>query len=135
MALLPALLVVLLLEALAAVSLDAAAARSRMVADRRLAIEGDLALETAIARARVVHDTTIAAVGPGARLSLTPPSVAGWEVRVDASREVASALVRLDVSVIRRDLAGQPRAARRGTLLLVAGAADTAIVLDDRPRS
>lgn len=128
------LAVVLLLESLAAATLGLAAARTRLVGDRRLAIEAELALESAMALARVTHDQRIATLPPGAIMSLAPPGVPGWEVAVVAGREPASTLAWLHVEVRRRTATGALLAGRRGTLLLVAGAADTAIVLSKRPR-
>lgn len=135
MAMLWALAVVLLLESLAAITLVATAARVRVVADRRWAIEAGLALESAMAHARVAHDSALAALPPGAAITLAPPLVPGWRVTVHASREPATSVARLDVAVERRTSTGGLFAARRGTLLLVVGSADTAIVLDSRPRS
>lgn len=134
MAILPALVVLLLLEALAAVALVGAGSRLRQVGDRRLAIEAALMLETAIARTRVAHDTTIAALGPGAVAVLPPPPLPEWAATAVAARDGASPLVTLEVAVRRRDSAGNPLAARRGTLLLTVGATDTAIVLENRAR-
>lgn len=134
MALLPALLVVVLLESLAALTLTATAARLRMVADRRMAIEADLALERGIAAARLGNDSLLASWPPATTASLVPPVVPGWEVEVLVEREGAAPVVRLRVGVLRRGPSGHPQAARRATLLLLTGAADTAIVLDNRPR-
>lgn len=135
MALAWALLVVLVVESLAAVALAAAAARTRLVADRRWAFEAEAALETAMATARVTHDSALAALPPGGSQALAPPVVAGWEVAVVAGREATGSVVHLGVAVRRRDAGGRLVSARRGTLLLVASAADTAIVLDSRPRN
>ena len=129
-----ALALVVLLESLAAVALAASATRMRLVGDRRLAVEAELALHTAIARARVTHDSALGALPPGAIVALAPPAVVGWDVVVTASREAAAALVWLHVAVGRRDCAGRPLAARDGTLLLALGGADTANVLGSRPR-
>lgn len=128
------LAVVLLLESLAAATLGLAAARARLVGDRRLAIEAELALESAMALARVTHDQRIATLPPGATVPLAPPAISGWEVSVLAGREAATTLAWLHVAVRRRTVSGALLAGRRGTLLLVTGAADTAIVLSNRPR-
>lgn len=134
MALLPAMALLLLVESLAALSLAATTARLRLVGDRRLAVEASLALETAMARARLGADSLLAAWPPATVAPLAAPPVAGWQVTVVAEREGASPVVRLRVAVLRRGANGHPVAARAGTLLLVTGTADTAIVLDNRPR-
>ncbi len=134
MALVPALLLVLLLESLGAIGLAATAARIRLVADRRLAIEAGFALDHAMASARLGGDSLLA-TWPAATVGALPvASLPGWEVTAEAEREGASPVVRLRVRVRRRDGGGTIVAAREGTLLLVRTGADTAIVLDNRPR-
>lgn len=134
MALVPALLLVLLLESLAAISLAATAARIRLVADRRLAIEAGFALEHAMANARIGGDSLLAS-WPAATVGAIPVApVPGWEVAAQAERDGTAPVVRLRVRVRRRDGAGALVAAREGTLLLASTGADTAIVLDNRPR-
>ena len=134
MALLPALVLLLVVESLAALSLAATTARLRLVGDRRQATEASLVLETAMVRARLQADSVLATWPPATVSPLAPPPVAGWEVTALAEREGFSPVVRLRVTVLRRGASGHPVAARAGTLLLVAGSADTAIVLDNRPR-
>lgn len=135
MALVPALLLILLVESLAAVGLAATAGRIRLVADRRLAIEAGYALEHAMASARIGADSLLAS-WPAATVGAIPVTpIPGWEVAAQAERDGAAPVVRLRVRVGRRDGAGVLVAAREGTLLLAITGADTAIVLDNRPRN
>ncbi len=134
MALVPALLLVLLLESLGAIGLAATAARIRLVADRRLAIEAEFALDHAMASARIGGDSLLATWPPGTVGALPVATLPGWEVTARAERDGASPVVRLRVRVRRRDGGGALVAAREGTLLLALTGADTAIVLDNRPR-
>lgn len=129
-----ALALVVVAESLTAATLVAAVLRVRLIGDRRLAVEAELALGTTLAEVRIAHDSALAALPAGASVVLPPPAVAGWETRVRARREPGSLVVWLEASVVRRDGAARPIAARRGTLLLVTGSADTAIVLGNRPR-
>ncbi len=133
MALLPALVVMLLVESLAALTFSAATARARLVGDRRLAIEADLVLEQAIAESRVQAVGALGTMPPATTLVLPSPAITDWEVSAEAEREGNAPLVRLRVTVLRRAASGLPVAARQGTLLLAQRAADTAIVLDNRP--
>lgn len=133
MTILPTLALLLLVESLAALLFSVAAIRSHLVADRRLGLEASIALEAAIAEARVQSADALAALPPASIVALPPPVLPGWDVSVRAEREADAPLVRLRVAVVRRDPAGRALAARQGTLLLARRAADTAIVLDNRP--
>lgn len=129
------LVVVVLLEGLAAAGLVAAAARLRITADHRLAIEAELAAASALALVRVSQGAAIAGIPPGTvALPLPAPSLAEWDVTIRADREGGDAPVRLTAEVRRASPRGAPRAARRATLLLTIIAADTAIVLPSRER-
>jgi len=130
-----ALAVVVLLEGLAAAGLVAAAARLRVTADHRLAIEAELAAESALALVRVSQGAAIAGIPPGTvALPLPAPALPDWDVTIQADREGGDAPVRLTAEVRRASPEGAPRAARRATLLLTITAADTAIVLPSRER-
>jgi hypothetical protein len=134
MILLHTLLTLLLVQSLTLTMLGASAALARLGGDRRAATEAALMLESVLARARVDHQVTLASLAPGQlrTLSATPPP--GWIARVTASREGSGDLVWLVVSVERRNPFGATEAAGRGTLILARTAADTAIVIDSRPR-
>jgi hypothetical protein len=134
MILLHTLLTLLLVQSLVLSMLAASAALARLGGDRRAATEATLMLESVLARARVDHQATLASLGPGElrTLSSTPPP--GWIARVTASREGSGDLVWLVVTVERRNALGTAEAADRGTLILARTTADTAIVIDSRPR-
>ena len=134
MTFIPLLVALLLVSSLSATMLAASAATARLSGDRHLAVEAAMALETALARARVTHATTLDTLSPGSRLDLAATSLPGWQVQVAASREATGDLLWLQVSVERRNDAGQLLAADRGTLILTHTAADTAIVIESRPR-
>ncbi len=128
-----AIAVVVLLEGLAAATLLSAVARVRIAADQRAAIEAELAVTTALALTRVSQGAALAGIPPGGGpVVFPPPTVAGWEVVMTASREGGDAPIRLVARVMRRNPDGAPHAAGSGTLLLVAISADTARVLIQR---
>lgn len=130
-----ALLVVVLLEGLAAAGLSAAAARLRIAADHRLAIEAEFAAHGALALVRVSQAAAIAGIPPGTvARSLPAPSLPGWRVTIRADRELGEAPIRLTAEVERAIPGGAPAAARRATLLLRVLSADTAIVIPSRER-
>jgi type II secretory pathway pseudopilin PulG len=133
---LPAVLVVVvLLEGLAAAGLVAAAARFRVSADHHLAIEAELAVNSALALARVSQGAAIAGIPPGTvAFNLPAPALPGWDVTIRADREGGDAPVRLTAEVRRASPGGAPSAVRHATLLLRVIAADTAIVLPSRER-
>jgi hypothetical protein len=128
------LFALVLVQSLTLAMLGSSAALARLGGDRRAAIEATLILEGSLAEARVDHQATIAALAPGEVrvLALSPP--AGWVTHATASRENHGELVLLAVSVARYGAAGHLQASRRGTLILALVAADTAIVIDSRPR-
>lgn len=132
--LLPVLLVVLLVESLAAAGLAATASAARLRADRRWAIEAEIALEGALAEGRVVHAATIASLPAGGAALLPVSAPPPWVATVRADRLGASDLVRLTAEVEWRPGAGARFAGRRGTLLVAIEAADTALVIGERPR-
>jgi len=133
---LPAVLaVVVLLEGLAATGLVAAAARLRVAADHRWAIEAELAAMSAVAVVRVSQGAALAGIPPGTvARDLPAPALPGWHVTIHAHREGGDAPVRLTAEVRRASPGGAPHAVRRVTLLLRVVAADTAIVLLSRAR-
>jgi len=133
---LPAVLaVVVLLEGLAATGLVAAAARLRVAADHRWAIEAELAAMSAVAVVRVSQGAALAGIPPGTvARDLPAPALPGWNVTIHAHREGGDAPVRLTAEVRRASPGGAPHAVRRVTLLLRVVAADTAIVLLSRAR-
>lgn len=132
--LLPVLLVLVLAQSLLAVTALASGAAARLSGDRRAAVEAVAALETATAHARVDHRGTLDTLSAGTAVSLPVAEPAGWTITATARREFASPLIVLRVAVVRRAADGTPLAGRRGTLLLEAITADTAIVIGSRPR-
>lgn len=129
------LVVVVLLEGVAAAGLVASAARLRVAADHRLAIEADLAATSALALVRVSQGAALAGIPPGTVAHQLPaPTLPGWDVVILADREGGEAPVRLTAEVRRASPGGAPHAVRRATLLLRVVAADTAIVLLSRER-
>jgi hypothetical protein len=132
--LLPVLVLVLLVESLAAVSLAATASAVRLRADRRWAIEAELELEGVLARARVQHQATLAALSPQGSIPLPVATAPPWTATVRADRLGTSDLVWLVAEVAWRPAGGAVWAARRGTLLVAIVAADTALVIRERPR-
>lgn len=129
-----ALLALLLVEAAAAIALVLAASEAHLVSDRRLSIEAGLALESAVAQARLAGDSVIAALTPGQYATLAAPPVVGWRTTAAAQRADTLPLAELTVSVARGDPRGGVLVQRRVTLLLSIESADTALVLDSRPR-
>lgn len=134
MILLPLLLALLVVQSLTLSMLGASAALARLGGDRRAAIEASLMLESSLARARVEHQATLAGLAPGELRVLPLTAPVGWTVAATASREASGDLLWLVVSVERSDAAGVPQAGGRGTLILTNVTADTAIVIDSRPR-
>jgi hypothetical protein len=129
------IVVVVLLEGLAAAGLVTAAARLRMAADHRLGIEAELAAHSALALTRVSQGAALAGIPPGTvARDLPAPALPGWEVTMQVDREGGDTPVRLTAEVRRASAGGAPHAVRRATLLLWAVAADTAIVLLSRER-
>jgi hypothetical protein len=134
MILLPALLLVLLVESLAALALSATTGAIRLRAERRWAIEAELALESALAEASIAHRATLSSLPPAASILLPVSALPPWQATATARRLGASPLVQV-VATVAWDLAGGVRfAARRGTLLVTIVAADTALVIGERPR-
>lgn len=134
MTILPILGALLLATSLTTTMLAASAALARLGGDRRAAVEAALVLETSLARARVEHAALLAALANGARATLPVTAPPGWTASATASREATGDLLWLEVEVVRRDDAGQVQAAERGTLILAHTMADTAILIDSRPR-
>lgn len=134
MTFIPLLAALLLVGSLTATMLTASARAARLGGDRRAAVEASLILESALARARVEHAQALNAVRPGQVVPLTVAAPSGWVVEATASREAVGDLLWLVVTVERRDPNGTLQAGRRGTLLLAYSDADTAIVIDRRPR-
>jgi hypothetical protein len=132
--LLPVLLVVLLVESLAAAGLAATASAARLRADRRWAIEAEIALEGVLAEGRVVHGATLAALPASGAVLLPVSAPPPWTATVRAARLGGSDLVRLTAEVEWRPGGGGRFAGRRGTLLVAIVASDTALVIGERPR-
>jgi hypothetical protein len=132
--LIPLLAATLLLASLNLTMLAASAALARLGGDRRAAVEATLLLESALAHARVEHAAALSALANGERASLAVTVPPGWTATAAASREATGDLLWLQVEVERRNHAGVVQAAGRGTLILGVTAADTAIVIDSRPR-
>lgn len=128
-----ALLTLVIVEAAAMLALLAGAVRDRILFDRRITIEAELALTTATTRARLAGDSAMAQMAPGAHIVIAVPPIAGWETTASAVRHDSTRLAALEVWVLKRDARGDPVVQRRATLLLSVGTADTAIVLSDRP--
>lgn len=128
------LLVLVLAQSLAMVSLGATAAVARLSGDRRAAVEAGAALESALAESRVDHALTLANLAEGTVQPLPVSGPAGWQTTATAWREPGSRFVRLVVVVRLYRSDGVAIAGRRGTLLLEQVAADTAIVIGSRPR-
>jgi len=129
-----ALLTLVLVEAAAALALVAMLSTARLVAERRSAIEAELVLEHVVAEVRVAGDSATAALPPGGGVALPVPAIAGWRATAQAERADTLPLVALTVVVWREDGAGRPLVQRRSTLLLSITSADTATMLDNRPR-
>lgn len=134
MILLPLLLCLLLVQSLTTAMVGASAALARLGGDRRAAVEAILVLESSLARARVDHAAVLDALAQGEQRSLPVSAPPGWTVLATASREPTGDLLWLQVVVERRDAAGQLQGGQRGTLILAHATADTAIVIDSRPR-
>jgi hypothetical protein len=132
--LLPALFLVLLVESFAALTLAATTAATRLRADRRWAIEAEFALETAMAEASVAHRAALALLPPGSGAALPVTAPSPWQATAHARRLGASPLVQVVVAVAWSPSGGPRFAGRRGTLLLTIVAADTALVIGERPR-
>lgn len=127
-ALLLALMVVILLEGIAALTLSAAFSRARLVAATRDAVEGRAVAEHALAVARVDGDAALRALSDGGATSLTVASpLAAWQVRVDARR--LGSTVRVVAVATRSRADGRTAAAQRATLLLRTNGADTLRVI------
>ena len=134
MTLLPLIAAYLLVGSLTWTMLAASAATARLGGDRRAAVEAALMLESSLARARIDHAATLNSMLPGQVLPLAVPAPTGWTVHASASRELVGDLLWLVVNVERRDADGILLAGRRGTLILAYSSADTAIVINSRPR-
>jgi hypothetical protein len=126
--------IALLVESRAALSLAAPASAARRRGERRWAIEGELAHVTVLAEARVHHQAALAAVPPHATIALPVAAAPPWTASVRAARLGGSDLVWLTAEVAWHPAGGAPFAARRGTLLVAIVAADTALVIRERPR-
>jgi hypothetical protein len=128
-----ALVVVILLEGLAALTLGAATSRLQLVDANRDALEGRAVVVHALATYRVHGDAALRMLGDGD--SLTTPGSAplpGWQVVLRAHRR--GNLITLAGEGVRRDPQGRRRASRRATLLLAYHPADTLRVISTQPR-
>jgi hypothetical protein len=134
MTLIPLLAAVLLVSSLTATMLAASGALARLGGDRRAAVEASLVLESMLAKARVEHAELLNTLAPGEQRVLPVGAPPGWTVTATASREAHGELLWLQVVVARSNDLGQLQAGQRGTLILARTMADTAIVIDSRPR-
>ncbi len=118
---------------LAAAALAAARARVNLSAADRWATESRLVVASELAEWSTAGRDRLDSLADGETRTIaaaTRPD--GWEYVVTASRRAA--LVRLVAEVRRRDAAGRRFAARRATLLLARGPADTVRVLRHHAR-
>lgn len=129
-----ALLTLILVEAAAALALVALLSTARLVSERRQAILAELVIETVVAEVRVTGDSATAALPPGGGVTLPVPAIPGWRTTAAAIRADTLPLAALTVVVWREDGAGRPLVERRATLLLSITTADTATILNNRPR-
>lgn len=132
-ALLFALVVVVLLEGLAALILSATLWRSRLVGAGRATIDGRAVATHALAVVRVQQAGPLAQLADGQTLRVTGVGpIVGWRFAVDAAR--VGSLVSLRAIAEFRPGAGGHFARQTGTLLLWRRAADTLQVIDRFPR-
>lgn len=129
-----ALLTLIMVEAAAALALVALLSTARLTSERRQAVEAELVLEHVVAEVRVTGDSATAALPPGGGVALHVPVIPGWQATARATRADTIPLAALTVVVWREDGAGSPLAERRATLLLSIASADTATILNNRPR-
>lgn len=128
-----ALLVVIILEGLAALTLAAAVGRLHLVAAAREAVEGRAVVTQALAETRVNAASALAALGMlDTLLFVGSGPVANWEYRVMARRD--GTLLILHAQAIHRAADGAPRAAQQAALLLRWLAADTLQAISYHPR-
>jgi hypothetical protein len=127
------LVAALLIESLTLVALRAAIVQVRLAADARARIEGQLVVASALATARAAHRADLDTLGDGSvvhwSVVLRPD---GWSWQAEATR--SGSLIRLAAVAERRSSDGSVLAARRASLLLARGTADTVRVLGRRPR-
>jgi hypothetical protein len=132
-ALLMALVVVILLEGLAALTLAAATSRVHLVAANRDALEGRAVVGHALAAYRIDGDPALHALVDGESLVAAGQSpLPAWQVVMRARRR--GGLIVLSAEAVHRDAGGRRRASRRATLLLAYHPADTLQVISTRPR-
>ncbi len=129
-----ALLVVVLLEGLAALTLAAAVGRLQLVAAAREAVEARAVVAQALAETRVDSAAALAALRAQDTMLVVggSGSSGGWEYRVTAWRE--GTLLVLSARAIRRGADGAVRAAQQAALLLSRVAADTLQAISFHPR-
>ncbi len=128
-----ALVLVILLESLAALTLAAATSRLQLVAANRDGMEGRAVVTHALAAYRVDADAALRVLADGDSLTAwgaTP--VPAWQVLLHAHRR--GALLSITAEAVRRGAEGRRVAARRATLLLAYHPADTLRVIRYRPR-
>jgi len=127
-ALLLALMVVILLEGIAALTLSAAFSRARLVAATQDVVDGNAVAHHALAVARIDGDSALRALSDGeVRVLAVASPLPAWQVRVDAER--LGTTVRLNAVATRTRPDGRAAAARRATLLLRVNGADTLRVI------
>ncbi len=123
-----ALMVVVLLEGLAAVTLAAAFSRARLVSASRDVVEGRAVARHALAQARVTADAALRALADGDSTTLSAASpLPSWRWRVHAVR--AGTTLHLQAVATRTAADGRPAAAQQATLLLRRIGADTLRVI------
>jgi hypothetical protein len=127
------LVAAVLVESLMLVALRAAIIDTRLVADERGRIEGQLVVSTALAIARNVHRVDLDTLGDGGVIGWPAESRPdGWSWQAQAVRN--GRLIRLIAVAERRSSDGGVFAERHASLLLARDSADTVRVLGRRSR-
>lgn len=123
-----ALMVVVLLEGLAAVTLAAAFNRARLVSASRDVVEGRAVARHALAQVRVTADAALRALADGDSTVVAAASpLPSWQLRVHAVR--FGSTLQLRAVALRTTADGHPAAAQQATLLLRRIGADTLRVI------
>ena len=132
-ALIMVLAVLVLVGSLTLVTLRVALIRSRLVADTRWRVEGQLIAATALAATRLAHRAELDTISDGAVLAF-PPGVRpdGWTWQAEARR--TGVLIRIITFARHTAGDGTIHAARRASLMLARDPADTVRVLARRAR-
>ncbi len=127
-ALLLALLVVILLEGLAALTLSAAFSRARLVSASRDAVEGTAVARHVLAEARVHGEAAVGALADADSVQLVMASpLPAWRAHVEVRR--LGAWLRLQATATRAAADGRAAARQSATLLMRRIGADTLRVI------